>query len=305
MLYDDETIARIVPHNDAAKTAFHNLALQNERGGLPEYHASSMCIEGFVTPVEPETSDSESDSDSSTRSMSPLAAQHYGYYALSVQTPPRTASTIGWRLGKGEHHANDTTVDILVISEACAGRARKSVGRLHASIQFNILSGLLVLVNRSETKSVVIHDDSGDITLAQGAQRALWMCSNLFWLGHLSFCLEYHPRRRTNAGEHFHQFLKARNAFISKNLADGHPHSSIPVTPLPDFERRLNYVIYNTIGAGTFGSIRPAIDVTTGNTFAIKQTLVRHRREVEALITEYQIGKMIETEQARKISNDP
>ena len=126
-IVDPGVLARIVPVNDAAKTAFNGLARGQEEGLLQEYHNQFIQVEGF-TKKEEVVYSSESDNDvSSPLSLSSdglsaiEAEQLEGHYCLSLLRPPHLASGVGWRIGKGSSRALDKSVDILVIAP---GRGR-------------------------------------------------------------------------------------------------------------------------------------------------------------------------------------
>lgn len=126
-LNDPGVLARIVPVNDAAKTAFNGLARGQEEGLLQEYHNQFIQVEGFAKKEEVVySSESENDVNSPTsftaEGLPPIEAEQLeGHYVLSLLRPPLLASGVGWRIGKGSARSLDKSVDILVMSP---GRSR-------------------------------------------------------------------------------------------------------------------------------------------------------------------------------------
>jgi len=309
---DPEVIARIVPQNEAAKAAFHELAVHQEQGLLHEYHSRFICVEGFAqkdsyssTETEEEYPASAGDGPAAAAAktqFTPDPEQLTGHFVLSLRIAPALASGVGWRLGKGTSRFEDRSVDILVISPGrsstttTSGGGRrpapaKTVATVQASLQLHRDSGVLMLSAGSERRSVDLAGDAGWIRLVAPERHVLHRPVNRFRVGPLEFTVEYSASQQGRRLEDYRDFVRARNEYMLRHFRVSAPHPHIPAVPRPaDVELRRDLLIFGTIGAGAFGTIRAAVDRHSGEPLAVKDVLVKRRQEAADLLAEFEIG---------------
>jgi len=301
-------LARIVPVNDAAKTAFNGLARGQEEGLLQEYHNQFIQVEGFAKKEEViYSSESENDlgspSSLSSDGLSSIQAELLeGHYCLSLLRPPHLASGVGWRIGKGSARTLDKSVDILVIApgrgrgfDSTDTRMRRSLASVHAHVQLHRKSGVLILSAGDSHKPVEIFDDDhGDwIRLLHPHSTVLHQPHTRFRLGLLEFALVYPRLQHDRNDSAYKELLQARNDYMKTYLRVPVPHPAIPIVPQSDVHVRDDLRIFRTVGAGGFGCVSAAIDIATGDPFAVKETVIKHRSQVNEIRAEFGIGQCV------------
>jgi len=279
----DGTFARIRPWNHPAEVAFDNLAMQRDRKSFSQYHGSSMHIEETVELVESNVDPDDGSEEEITRTGF-SSQQKRGYFALSFRTPPRDAN-IGWTLGRGVRGSPNLSVDILIISKTCPPANRRTIGMIHATIRFNPQSGVLVLKCTNEKMPVQLMAPRGQINLHKGESHVLYNTSNIFHIGALCFNLQYDLDRR---------YVKARNGYIRQYEDAAPPHEAIVAIPQPNIEIQNEYIVFNTLAAGSSGRIRPAIHCRSGNPVAFKEIFIAQGQAgdylIKTVMQEFEVG---------------
>lgn len=131
------------------------------------------------------------------------------------------------------------------------------------------------------------------IRLTHPASTVLHQPYNRFRLGLLEFALIYPRVQHDRSNSDYRDLLQARNDYMKTHLRVPIPHPEIPLVPQRDTHIRNGLRIFRTVGAGGFGWVSAAIDTVTGDPFAVKETVIKHRDQINEIRAEFDIGSCI------------
>jgi hypothetical protein len=156
--------ANLVPLNDPAKRAYHDVALLKLQGKLP-YHEQYLHIEGESNkPTRNIDSSSVSDSgphagvggDIKTLKSTHTERSLTGFYKLSLTILPEHP-LLGWRFGKGKSNRSNLGVDLLLMPPESAG---DNVAGVHGRLAWRSSSaGFFVIADNLKGKPVLMNGE--------------------------------------------------------------------------------------------------------------------------------------------------
>ena len=294
---ESEVFARLVPSNDAARIAFHEVALACQNGKILPHHKDALFIrESGHTPAcsqdAPASSSSDSEGPASIDgqdSQSALLQGHFGF--LFDHQGTGFTSNIGYRIGKGTSKAEgDRSVDILIIPPPSERSSRtkqlaNGVASIHSLIQVHPDSGALMLVSMSNSRPVV-YLDSDEEPLFKGNSHVLFRKKNTFWLGNMQFCFEY-----TMEPGQYQKFEQKRNAYLQR-LHPGRPlpHPAILAVPREGIQKIDVALVHESLSSGAFGMVSAGVHKLTGEPLAIKELWIKESRHVFEVKKEAEIS---------------
>ncbi len=261
---------KLIPANDKARNAFQNAILYiNEKAG--PYLKQFVIVEGSSNShnsSEEYSDDSDTDYDTNVGCQSFSESQSLqGYFALSLDTIPRLARTIGWRIGKGSSKAPDDSRGIDVLLVRPGQKEARKIAAVHALIQFNVDSGALVLIAGSK-KSVSYYLENKEIKLPKSSQIVLSRPTNRFRVGDLEYSMTFDVSDTVT-------FTQRRDSYLKGVHGRDPPHPKLDPIPQPYHARVGHAVIHNSLGFGTFGWVFVGVDTTTGHPLAVKELRLR------------------------------
>ena len=293
--------ARLVPTNDAAKTAFHELALAHRSGKIPSHHQNFITINPTITNLtldndgdkhENLTTDSEDDTTGQFEGGRDTSLLQ-GYFAFSFHIATGYISHSGYRIGKGSSQVSeDRNVDILLIpppegrTSSCTQRAARSISNNHSLIQVHPDSGVLMLVALSRSKPVK-YQDADEEDLLNPQKHVLYRKKNNFWIGSLQYCFEYLVEP-----EGYDDYIQLRNAYLQLYRPQhALPHPAISAVPRDGDNRVEIAFVHKTINSGAFGVVWAGVHKLTGEPLAIKELCVTKSSHVQAVTDEVDIAR--------------
>jgi hypothetical protein len=246
--------AQLIPLNDPAKRAFHELALLKVLGQLP-YHDHFIQIE--KEEVVSQTAISRP-LDANPLAIGAADSILRGHYILSVTKLPDHPN-IGWRLGKGRSKHPHLGVDLLLLPP---NSPSEDVAGIHARLNWLSKSaGFFIFADNSRGKGVVINAES----ISQD-QRLITNPSTII-VGDLAYRFEY--VQRDKAHEDLFQI------FLERFFLAVHSNSPPIIAPTPSIgQRRVGpYIVGESIARGSYGVVSTATHERTGQLVAIKELL--------------------------------
>ncbi|KAL9608564.1 MAG: hypothetical protein Q9167_006610 [Letrouitia subvulpina] len=269
--------ATIIPEGSDAERA---LDLVVDDPDLCQYHRSFITVQRKTRPGV-----SGSDVSESERHVTPKEIWT-GHYMLSLTNLCQNPTTIGWHIGRGssKNPATDRGVDILLIRPR---KKTEGVATVHARIQFNPLSGALMLVGVEDLRPIQykVHDSSHPVLLSQEQKHVLYQKINNFRLGNLNYSFVYEEMKR----EEYAEFVAYRNK-IFENLGHKFPHPAILAIPRQKDIKRGPVITHGTLGFGKFGWVYSGVNARTGEPLAIKEHRVKNLHEQRVIDNEIHVG---------------
>ncbi|KAL8697993.1 MAG: hypothetical protein Q9201_006811 [Fulgogasparrea decipioides] len=277
----DETFefADITPQDSHAERA---LDLLWDSPDLADHHRSLIRVHRRTRPP-----DSGSELSDAEEARSLPVDYWAGHYTLSLANAPPNLASVGWRIGKGssKHPESDTRgVDILLIRP---GKRTEGVAAVHARIQFNPHSGVLMLIGVQDDRPILYttHDAWPPVRLGAGQAHVLYQKSNSFSLGNLRYCLTF----RTFLGAEYRNFVDARNALLAK-CGWPAPHTALSAVPRSQDVKRSSVVTHGSYARGKFGWVSTAVHVRSGKPLVVKEQRATETRDLQRILGEIQLG---------------
>ena len=284
---------RIVPENEAAQLAFHELACKKLSGDLDLSHAKFIIIEGKGRLADEAGHDHGlSDEETSVESCEEQAVtQEYiyrGYFTVSFRYGIVTRE-VKWVLGKGTRKSGpDRNVDILLA--VSGSKYRKHLAPAHAFLRMNLQSGAWMLMTGQDCKHVT--QQSLALSLLTHTESFNFCSHSPVWIdGHVMrhFEMETLIRPRTSfvteGLRYLAQFtvddLSSEELYIrERNLWLRELDIPVPATRISDipFESDVHTtlaVFRQGLGSGTFGTVFEEFERKTGNLRAIKKIVLK------------------------------
>ena len=149
----------------------------------------------------------------------------------------------------------------------------EGVVAVQAILRINPLSGLLMIEGVDDDHPVEYELDNEEVFLGAGKRHCLWQRVNRFFLGNLGLELEY---ARLDDAE-LDDLRKLRDQVFGWNGLQA-PDARLPIFPPPQLHKRLhhNSLLVGNLGAGSYGIVRLAIDITTGDPCAVKSIQINN-----------------------------
>ena len=294
---DSEVFARLVPSNDAARLAFHEVALACQSGKILPHHKDALFIrERGPTPAcsqeGPPCTSSDSEGPASLDgqdSQATLLQGHFGF--LFDHQGGGSTSNIGYRIGKGTSKVEeDRSVDILIVPPPSERSSRtkqlaNGIASIHSLIQVHPDSGVLMLVSMSNSRPVV-YLDSDEEPLFKGKSHVLFRRKNTFGLGNMQFCFEY----TMEPGQH-QDFEQKRNAYLRRLHPNRPlPHPAILAVPREGIQKIDVALVHESLSSGAFGMVSAGVHKLTGEPLAIKELWIKEARHVAEVKKEAEIS---------------
>ncbi len=293
--------AKLVPTNDSAKRAFHELALAQKDGKLKPHHNDFITFDETSTKLTLTTHDDTSesittDSENDAASQSTIGGETtmmQGHFEFSFHVTTGCITSSGYRIGKGSSKVlHDRNVDILVVPPLeerisnSTQRAAKSILSTHSLIQVHPVSGVLMLAAVSRSRPVK-YQDADEEDLFSPQKHVLYRKKNNFWLGDLQYCFEY-----LVTPDKYGHYVQQRNAYLQQYYPGrSPPHKAISAVP-QDGDNRVDIAfIYKTINSGAFGVVWAGVHKLTGAPLAIKELCIKDRRHVKTVTEEVDIAR--------------
>lgn len=115
--------------------------------------------------------------------------------------------------------------------------------------------------------------DNEKVFLGAGKCHSLWQRENRFFLGNLGFKLEYAKLDKAELDN----LRKLRDKVFEWNGLRA-PDTRLPIFPPPQAHKRLqhNSLLFGILGAGSYGIVRIAIDIKTGDPCAVKSIQIKN-----------------------------
>lgn len=271
--------AKLRPANDIARNAFHNAILFiNEEAS--SHHKQFAIVEGSSIDYDSSgedamTSNTEYDTDVSAKQFPTGRIQ--GCFTLSLDVQPGLMRTVGWRIGKGSSKLPDSRgVDVLIVRPT--QKEAMKVAAVHASVQFNVESGALLL-RAATNKPVWYYLENEEIKLQNKEQKVLSTPTNRFRIGELEYKLTFEVPDVVT-------FVRDRNEYLNTVHGREPPHPMLDPIPKPNHRRLGHVVIHNSFNSGAFGWILAGVDASTGQALAIKELRLRCRDNTVKLAQE-------------------
>ena len=140
----------------------------------------------------------------------------------------------------------------------------------------------------------IFDDDEGDwVRLLHPQSTVLHQPYNRFRLGLLEFAIVYPKIQHDRNDPDYKSLMQARNDYMKLHLRVPLPHPAIPIVPQREIHIRHGLKIFRTVGAGGFGWVSAAIDIATGDPYAVKETVIKHRDQVNEIRAEFDIGQCV------------
>ncbi|KAI4167251.1 MAG: hypothetical protein LQ343_007348 [Gyalolechia ehrenbergii] len=271
--------ARIIPEGLEAERA---LDMVYDAPTLADHHRSCIQVRRRTRLL-----DSETDMNNSDDTDTSPAEYWAGHYLLSLRNAPKNPFSIGWRIGRGssKHPEDDTRgVDLLLIRPRCKSQG---VAAVHARIQFNRVSGVLMLMGVQDDKpiSYTAHDSATPIFLASGQGHVLYQNTNLFSLGSLRYRLVF----KTFTDTEYASFVGERNNLLAGSGLPP-PHPGLSAVPRPQDVKRSFTVTHGSLAAGKFGWVSAAVEVQSGKPLVVKEQRATNQHGLRSILHEIQIG---------------
>lgn len=257
----DVLFARLKPVNEAAKKAFHNVALTFVRNpdrakslGAAKYIHFDVSKDHAHDPINP---------DGIINNGSELWT---GYFELCFDVPPANPHT-GWTIGEGSSENNINAPDILIgTGEKLENESRSPL----AILAHDQNSGALAMVVPNG-KTVTL-DSFEEI---QGCKRLLHKAVTSIEIKSKSYKLEFQTMQNQDYRILLNGYRKS-NINTSEELP-----SSLALVP-SQFDNLIDqYVVKNAIGEGSTCTVYAGYDRTTGQVVAIKKYIRRDARSFE------------------------
>jgi len=293
-------VARLIPQNTHTRQALDDL--QASDAVLDHYKAYVRCqAPPDRDPAAPQPGKSDSlkdlvaENDESTEDESFSPPSFDGRYGCIELNFGRVSQKLpGWRLGGGGSKTSNTNpkVDVLIIQYE--QRRNMGVARFHALIHFHKASGVLMLTAVSERFPVIYFLDNEPLQLSSGESHVLFQRSNRFQLGKLEFLLRYEDMDATT----YATWVSARNALLATHDLPA-PCKDIMALPWrQNFDRLWDFILYETVGTGTFGWVKASVDRRTGHPYAVKQLDLKHSSERRACNEEVKISVQLQVRES-------
>ena len=271
--------ARIIPEGLEAERA---LDMVYDAPTLADHHRSCIQVHRRTRLL-----DSETDMNNSDDTDTSPAEYWAGHYLLSLRNAPKNPFSVGWRIGRGssKHPEDDTRgVDLLLIRPRCKSQG---VAAVHARIQFNRLSGVLMLMGVQDDKPVsyTAHDSATPTFLASGQGHVLYQNTNLFSLGSLRYRLVF----RTFTDTEYASFVGERNNLLAGSGLPP-PHPGLSAVPRPQDVKRSSTVTHGSLAAGKFGWVSAAVEVQSGKPLVVKEQRATNQHGLRSILHEIEIG---------------
>ena len=270
--HDD--FATLVPSNPAAKHAFHELALRLHDPRFLPHSRRFIHVDEYLDGLStsPTTSDSEQDDlvpndssqKSSVQSFSTIAAegapdvQLTGYFRFSLSILPADFRR-GWVIGSGRSYLPNLGIDVLLTLDG----ERDLVKGVHARLFHHRESQVLMLKATLGRQHTTMNADKIDRN-----GRVVSATSQSVEIGNLTFVLksELNGGKKVQYAQALHSLLAANPRYISAPIP-----SSFDPTPSANHYHLGHYSIQTPQAAGTFGTVSAAVDMKTGNVYAVKK----------------------------------
>ena len=297
---DRQVFAKLVPSNDAARIAFHEVAQACKNGKLHQHHKYSLFIDessGAVgvcdsdtqTTVSSDSEDPASGSDSQTAPPSLLR----GHFEFIFDHETRCAAHVGYRIGKGTSKVvDDRNVDILIVPppsqrSSQAKQLANGIASIHSLIQVHPASGVLMLVSGSSSRPVE-YLDSNDAPLFKCQSHVLFRTRNNFCLGNMLFCFEYMIQP-----EAYHEYTIMRNQYLRRvHPTRPAPHGAILAVPRDGAPQVDVALVHGSLSSGAFGMVSAGVHKLTGAPLAIKEIWIKETRHIAEVKKEAEISNL-------------
>ena len=292
-----QVFAKLVPSNEAARIAFHEVAQACKSGKLQPRHKDSLYINDAVgAPVVCEhdgliSTSSDSEDPLSVDGHDSAKGLLQGHFEFLFDHETQGAANVGYRIGKGTSKVvEDRNVDILIVpppSERSpqTKQLASGIASIHSLIQVHPDSGVMLLVSGSSSRPVM-YLDSDEAPLFKGKAHVLFRKKNTFWLGNMQFCFEYlvDPER-------YQDFKQRRNLYLQRiHPARPSPHPAILAVPRDGTQQIDVALVHESLSSGAFGMVSAGVHKLTGAPLAIKEIWIKESRHIAEVRKEAEIS---------------
>lgn len=268
-----EDHARITPINDAAKKAFHEIALIVKSN--PEWNSHARRFIHIDDIRTPDAKSAAGSSDEESEEPDAVTTILNGHYRLNLAILPAKFVN-GWILGTGRNRPTQADVDILI---SINGR-RDNVRTRHARVLYHresrapmigALPKKAVFLNGQEIK-----EQAHVLSQSQGIV-----------IGNLAYRLDFLPIDKA-------RYVEALDMIVArtKGLSHGN-HSSFDPTPSNNHFELHGYQFQTPQAAGAYGVVSACIKVSTGDLYAVKR-VQRTMKSFSLVNTEVMIMKQLD-----------
>ncbi|KAJ9608542.1 hypothetical protein H2200_007530 [Cladophialophora chaetospira] len=247
--------ARLVPLNDPAKLAFHEIALILKTNSEWNPHCRKFIhVSDFMSKL---ISGPSMESDTSEGDME-IQEVYTGHFRLNLDILPDNFA-MGVVIGAGRLNLEHLGVDILLTTKG----HRDDVRGRHASIRHHHLNRLLMIVP-ARGKTVILN---GEEVSREG--RVLESTRMGLTVGKLAYRIEFLPMNAGVYQERLEEIVRESGSFFTERI------ESIDLTPSESHLILKGYQIQTPQAAGTFGVVSPCIktsaNVDSANVYAAKR----------------------------------
>ncbi len=275
--------ARLLPKNSEAQALFSRAVRYMEETD-DKYHLQfidSLGNEGagVTEPIETDT-----DYDTATSSVEKEQGFHHLVFSLRNDDSPKFLN-LGWMAGRGTSNLQDRNVDFLLAKPR--DPKSRNVANVHICFRFNRISGMLMLVAVSSKAPVYLNLAGTWHELEYQSEKLLYQTTTTIKLGPFEYDFEYTVEEYERES-----FFKCRNAFLRKMSID------LPLPPKSMWKLHLDkhkiiqhFLVFETVGSGTFGWVNKAMNIDTGEMVVLKELPVTSTRTRNAFLEEVAWGE--------------
>lgn len=279
--------AKLVPVNGPAQKLFSRsveyMRQQDDTFHLQFIDEDVIDVDANEIAIHDKGDDSGTEYHSSSSSELDPNRGHYLLSLRAEKLPGQPAQ--GWRVGKGSSHASDHNVDFLMAPPKDS--KRKHLAIIHMFFQFNLRSGILMLVAASPERPVLLYTDGEWIALRYPAKRVLHLRSNKIRLGQYEYDLIY-----TVSLTGTHEFFAGRNAYMRIFSDRPSPPGNLwSVPPNAGFSKMGSIYVCSTKACGGFGWVYEGVDSLTGDPVAVKELAIKDKTVRDQVLAEAQMGQ--------------
>ncbi|KAL2419523.1 hypothetical protein ABEF95_001224 [Exophiala dermatitidis] len=243
--------ARLIPANDGAKRAFHDVATLIQ--GTPTSYSHWRKFIYISSSKETISQASSLSSEPSGAETSPDEV-FTGHFRLNLSIPPEDLLH-GWALGSGRSGAGHLGVDLLLTIRRNQDKVR---GR-HARLKLHDQSRMLI-IQPGPGKRVWLN---GQQVSEQG--RVLGTLSSGLTIGNLTYTLELIPGDAATFHQRYEETMRLAGITPSARIANIDPTSS------EKFFTFHGYQMQTPQALGTFGVVSGCVHLNSGEVYAVKR----------------------------------
>lgn len=245
-----DDFAHIIPANDRAKQAFHEIVqIQDTDPNWNSHCQRFIYVSEFKEKVN--LRDSQA-SDGSEYDDEPQEI-YSGYFRLNLTILPEKFPQ-GWIIGAGRPKMDHLGVDLLVTIK---GRSDNVRGR-HASIRHHPETRLPMLVPAAGKRVLLNGEEVFEGTSIFGRRTGLT-------LGNLAFVIEFLPQDEHAYIDRLDEVARQSGNWFKEKI------ESIDPTPSDNHLVLQGYLIQTPQAFGAFGVVCPCVQISSGDVYAVKR----------------------------------